>query len=290
MKFNISYFGPSELAHFRRDIILPIYYGLIDLGHQVELDINALASDQINILISSYFLTNAQLKQLKESGVQYGNFCTEIVTEDTLNHSPDKTDFLGGYLPFIKSGLFAWDGHISNIERWQSYGVEAELIRFGYHNRIEEIEHSDQKDLDFYFFGLLSDYRRDLIDQFKGAGLIGRVHGECPPFVRNSWIGRTKVCLNLVQDEKYSHVNGNRITYLANNRCAVLSQNNRDENEYYQYSAVCEKDQMVDTVREMVDKNSYVDIAEESYEKFKKRPIQPLLEDLLERTFSKGQI
>jgi hypothetical protein len=236
MKFNISYLGPEWLFHLRRDFILMLKYSLSDLGHQVNLSGSRLDASSTNLLIGAYFLKSEALEKIKNSNIHYINVNTEVISQDMLNFNPEKVDFMGAYLPMMRSGLARWDVIQDNIEEYKRYESPAHFLRWGFHENLQEISHRKGKDLDFYFFGMMSPRRKKIIDSLLSAGFKGIADHSCPYFLRNDRISRARVNLNLVQDSKYSHVNSFRICYLANNNCYIMSENECDPAGYLDYA------------------------------------------------------
>ena len=288
MKFNISYLGPEWLFHLRRDFILMLQYSLSDLGHEVNLSGASLDTSSINLLIGAYFLKNEDLEKIKNSNIDFINVNTEVISQDMLNFNPDKVDFLGAYLPMMRSGLACWDVIQDNIEEYRRYDCQAHFLRWGFHKNLQEISHRRDKDLDFYFFGMMSPRRRKIIDSLFSAGFRGAADHSCPYFLRNDRISRAKVNLNLVQDSKYSHVNSFRVCYLANNNCYTLSEHECDPAGYLDYTNVFEIEQIAEQISRVVSENTWLERGRSVTEAFaRNHPSTEIMERLLEGTFVK---
>lgn len=286
MKFNISYLGAEWLFHLRRDFILLLKYSLEDLGHDVALSGVALDGSRFNLLIGAYALKPEAIAQIAKSGVAYAHINTEIVANDMLNHNPAKADFLGGYLPSMEQGQFVWDVVLDNLPQYESYGVNAYFLRWGAHSKLADIEHRQEKDLDYYFFGMLSERRRLLLQPLKAAGLRGTADHSCPYFLRNDRISRAKVQLNLVQDEKYTHVNSFRICYLANNGCCTLTENEHDPANYLKYAEVIAASDLIEAVRKYAGGNLWKERGDQAKADFAEHSMHSIMEELLDKSFA----
>src|SRR5688572_25066013 len=192
LKFNLAYFGPEHLYHVRRDFFLAVKFGLESLGHDFVLSGLQIDTSRFNLIVGGYFLTGEELRRIHASGVAYAHINTEVISGDLLNFNPLKTDFLGAYLPSLRAGRFIWDVIMDNMSEHRRYGNNAHFLRWGFHPALEDIRHRSPKDLDFYFFGLPSPRRNQVIAELARAGLAGVSDAFCPYFLRNDRIARAK--------------------------------------------------------------------------------------------------
>lgn len=286
MKFNIAFFGPEPIFHLRRDFLLALKFGLEGLGHDVVLSGLQMDSSRFNLIVGGYFLQGADLKRIDQSGLEFAHVNTEVIASDMLNFNPQKTDFLGAYLPSMRAGRFVWDVILDNLAEHRRYANNAHFLRWGWLAELEDIEHRAQKDWDFYFFGLMSDRRKGIIDALHKRGFVGFCDHICPYFVRNDRISRARVNLNIVQEDKYTHVNSFRICYLANNRAAILSEAESDPADYLSVARVVHgKDEIADALSELLAGDRWKALADEGYEKFRSIPMKQCMEEILESSF-----
>jgi len=282
MKFNIAFMGPEFIFNLRRDFILTIKYSLEDLGHKVTLSTFYLDPESINLVIGAYFLDDKQRSELRGLGYKIGYINTEIIANDMLNFNPNKVNFMGSYLPTMKSGEFIWDVVLDNINEYVSYGVDAQFLRWGSQQKLRDINHRLDKDLDFYFFGSLSPRRLAIIEELLKSGLKGMADNTCPYFVRNDRISRAKIHLNLIQDTKYSHVNAFRICYLAENTCCILSEFNNDPANYLKYTSAIQTERLSEQIRELIANNGWKNQAEIANAEFTKIKMKNIMEEILD--------
>ncbi len=200
------------------------------------------------MIVGAYFLKSDQQLMIAKSGLKYINVNTEVISNDMLNHNPTKVDFMGAYLPMMKAGLARWDVIQDNMHEYQKYESPANFLRWGYHSSMKDIIHRKNKDLDYYFFGMLSPRRKAILAKLEAAGFKGAADNSCPYFLRNDRISRAKINLNLIQDDKYSHVNSFRICYLANNGCHILSELENDPAGYLKYAEIIDVENIVEHV------------------------------------------
>lgn len=285
MKFNIAYTGPETLFHLRRDFILVLKYALEDLGHDVVLSGVSVDAARFNLIVGGYFLAKDSLQKIHEAGVKFAHVNTEVISQDMLNFNPTKTDFIGSYLPSMQRGSFVWDVIQDNIAEHKSYGTNAHFLRWGWHPKMQDIDHRKEKDLDFYFFGMLSERRKKIISSLLKAGLSGAADHSCPYFLRNDRISRAKIQLNIIQEDKYTHVNSFRICYLANNACCILSENEQDPANYLKYAEIINTSELVDKVRWFVEQNRWKTRGEQALADFQAIPMRESMAALLDLSF-----
>lgn len=284
MNFNICYMGPEWLFHLRRDFILCLKYALEDLGHTANLSPAALDRNGINLVIGAYFLSKDNLQAIARSGYRYINVNTEVIDQDMLNYNPQKVDFLGAYLPFMEDALARWDVILDNIPQYEKYESPAHFLRWGYHPKLRDIEHRPDKDLDFYFFGMLSQRRKTILDSLTRAGFRGTADHSCPYFLRNDRIARAKVQLNLIQEDRYTHVNSFRICYLANNSCCILSENENDPADYLKLTKIITPKSLIESIKFALEKKNWQQQGEDALAAFKGEQMQTIMEKLLDTT------
>lgn len=287
MKFNLAYFGPEPLFHLRRDFLLATKYGLEELGHDVVLSGLQLDTTRFNLVVGAYFLPPAELKRLAQTPLKVAHVNTEVIARDQLNFNPEKTDFLGAYLPALRAGPFIWDVILDNLAEHRRYGNNAHFMRWGWQAKLEDIAHRTPKDLDFYFFGLMSKRRDEIVRGLLQRGFSGMADHSCPYFLRNDRIARARVNLNIVQDEKYTHVNSFRICYLANNRCAIVSEAESDPAGYLSMAKVVHrKEEIADALSELLAGDRWQAQANAAHDKFRETPMKRCMEELLEASFA----
>lgn len=285
MKFNLMYPGPEQYFHPRRDVILPIKYVLESLGHEVYISGPQLEASCFNIILGGYFLPGEAMRAIAKSGIRFAILNSEIITNDMLNFNPKKVDYMNDYLPFMKSGKFIWDLIPDNLADHRRHGNNAYAIEWGWHPKAEEVQHYAQKDLDFYFFGTITERRRGLLQKLVNAGLRGYADNSCPYFVRNDRIGRARVQVNLTQTENFTHINGIRICYLANNRCCTISEQENDPANYLACAELVTPDNLVERVRSLLADDRWKTRGEEAYATLLKRPMKEKMAALLEQSF-----
>lgn len=243
----------------------------------------------LNLYVGAYFLTPDQIRELAANPVQFATVNTEVIKNNLLNHNPKKTDFMGAYLPLMQKATFAIDVIWENIgECERRYGLKPQFLRWGYHPKLEDIDHKPEKDLDFYFFGSMSARRQRIVQALMDKGFRGASDGSCPYFLRNDRIARAKVNLNIIQETIYTHVNSFRICYLANNKCAILSEAEEDGAGYLDLAVVTDKYRYVETFADLIAGDAWKRQAEESYALFRQTSMVDCMERVLDEGLARG--
>lgn len=285
MKFNIAFCGPESYFHMRRDFILALKYTLEDLGHDVILSAAYVDNQRFNLLMNAYWLGDGSFKAIHESGAAFAHINAEIIAGDLINQNPSHGRYLDVYLPSMQRGAFVWDVVMDNMTDHARHGTRAHFLRWGWHEKLQDIEHRQEKDLDFYLFGLMSDRRKLLVSELLEAGLSGLADNSCPYFVRNDRIARARVQLNLVQSDRYTHVNSFRICYLANNGCCILSEPENDPAGYLRYTEVATADELVARVREYAAGERWKLRGARALADFMQQPMRESMAALLDASF-----
>ena len=287
MKFNLAYLGPEALFHLRRDFLLVTKFGLEDLGHDVALSGGQLDSTRFNLIVGAYFRPPDTLARIAKSGLDFAHINTEIIANDQVNFRPDRVDFRGSYLPAMQAGRFVWDVVMDNLAEHGKHRTRAYFMRWGWHPKLEDVDRDKEKSLDYYLFGMLSPRRQQVLQELSRHGYTGIADATCPYFLRNDRIARAKVQLNVIQDDQYTHVNSFRICYLANNRCAILSEAENDPAGYLSVAHVVHrKEEIPGAMAELLEGDRWKAVGEAAYEKFRAIPMARCMEQLLDESFA----
>jgi hypothetical protein len=151
---------------------------------------------------------------------------------------------------------------------------------------MKDISHHAIKDLDYYFFGMMSPRRKSLIERINAAGFRGEADNSCPYFLRNDRIARAKIQLNIIQDSKYSHVNSFRICYLANNDCYILSEPEDDPAGYLRYADIADEKSLIEKMAAALQQDRWRDMAAAAAAEFETCKMRSIMEELLDASFA----
>lgn len=288
MKINVTFLGPEVLAYLRHDLMVLLKHSLEELGHKVAITRACVeAKGWLNIIIGGYFINHEGRQSIMQSGADIIHLNTEVIKNDLLNFNPQKVDFLGSYLPFLHYGRGILEMVVDNMPEHERYGTHAAFLRWAYHEKLEDLNYlsAAQRDYDFYLFGMLTERRMAFIKALQAEGYVGITHNTCPRWERNSFIERTRINLNIIQEEVYSHVNCFRIGYLANNRCAILSEQEHDPAGYLTTIKVTDKNHFLEDFAQLLENNAYLEAEQATYYHYRQTHFTPILEKALDAMF-----
>ncbi len=129
----------------------------------------------------------------------------------------------------VLQNSYVWDYNEVNIQQLQDAGVNnVSFIPLGYTPNLECVKHRPdaEKDIDVLFYGLINDYRQQILTEIASKGLHVVCNAQGVSFSttdRNDLIARAKVVVNIpyYQDSIFEIA---RVSYLMSNKCCVVSQ------------------------------------------------------------------
>jgi hypothetical protein len=133
-------------------------------------------------------------------------------------------------LPLFRDALQVWDYSSENIEFLKGFGIQAKFIPFGFHQALQTINHSADKDIDVLFYGYPMDRRTKIIAQLEKVCNVKALYDTYGK-ERDDYIGRSKIILNIHAFENLKVFEQVRIFYLLINQCFILS----EESTWYPY-------------------------------------------------------
>ena len=188
------------------------FYGLKMLGHKATIRANEFIDDGLNIVFGAHLLTPAQAAKLPQKSIIYN-----------LEQIDPSSQWSG-----IKSLLGrhpVWDYSLRNIKMLteMGYGDGVFHVPVGYVPEMTRIATASEEDIDVLFYGSVNERRKAVLDALVKEGLkveaLFGVYGA----VRDTYIARAKVVLNLHYYES-SIFELVRVSYLLANRKAVVAE------------------------------------------------------------------
>lgn len=193
-------------------------WALRELGYDVSLAQGAVSPDRVNLLFAGF---GVPLHEYRRSGLKHA-----------ININLEQ---VGTSLPVaITASAFAllrefpvWDYSPRNLEQLPKYGIaDLQHVPVGYCPLWERLPRVEQ-DIDVVFYGALSRRRIDVLNTLQAMGLTvayPRRYDEWSPALRDQYISRAKVVLNLSFYEQVHILEEVRISFLFANRKAVVSE------------------------------------------------------------------
>jgi hypothetical protein len=207
-------------------------------------------------------------------GFNYGEYPFDPTRKALFHESVARADFVISH-------------YLDEFPAYQALTQKAFYVPYGFHPKVEEIDHKKDKFFDVYFFGSLNPERARIIHELRSAGLAVAVHeNRGNVTTRNSYIGASRVCLNLVQGGPYSHVSVQRVLYLANNRVSCVSNRNRDRDGYLQFTASFDTPALVDGCKGLIASGTDKRLGEEAYARFSSHLMRREFENLFDIVYT----
>jgi hypothetical protein len=195
-----------EIAHL-------LVSSLTSLGLSCDIKLNDLAPDRINVLLGFHLLNyNDGLRQYR-----YIPYQLEQLSEKEGAYSENVRLLLS-------HATEVWDYSLENIAFLGSRGIRAKHLPVGYHQDLDRIPDSADREFDVLFYGSIGGRRKPVLDRICAnprlkVKLLFGAYGR----QRDEYIARSKIVLNVhyYETKIFEAV---RISYLLNNRCFVLSE------------------------------------------------------------------
>ncbi|MGL4767365.1 MAG: hypothetical protein ACRCV6_04720 [Formosimonas sp.] len=201
------------------DALLACQKGLEALGYPTSSAGGSVLRHAINIVFCSQMLSWTQMSAALERVIVY-------------NWEPAAAD-IGRFLPtYIRQMQHAhvWDYSQTNVATLKNAGVQdIHYVPMGYVPELQRIVPASVQDIDVLFYGGMNERRTRTIEAIRAKGLqvltsdeVGFMSDE----VRDGYIARAKVVLNLHSFEQAQVFEIARVSYLLANRKAVVAEVN----------------------------------------------------------------
>jgi hypothetical protein len=293
VKFNIAYItGENPYEHLLYDLIRLIDGGLTELGHNCVISKNHLYLDRTNIIIGGHLITETDVVE-KLKDLDYIVLQSEIFKNNTryVNAAPAykeaaRDQFDNFYLPLMKGAQKVWEAVPSNTSQLDFLGVDYAFWEGGYAACLENITHKKNKDIDFLFFGSLTEWRKKFLTRLDSKNYnVVWLDGKAGSVYRNDAIARAKINLSINQTEDDAHLAWGRVTYLLNNRGLVVGEETDDMGWLSDcYLHALKFDDVIELCEETLNRSDREEIARKHYELFRQMPITDQLSKLIEAT------
>ena len=277
MKYSIIICKPQGYKHqgVFYEVAELIYFGFKKLNY------DCIITTHFNIPDRRQIVLGANLLQLTNI----------ILREDSiilnLERAGHDGQFSENYCTLLRK-YEVWDFSWLNIDRInRRYNLKInKCIQLGYTeelNRINLKEFKD-RDIDILFCGSLSNRRKAILDEMfylnlKIVHLFG-VYGK----VRDDYVSRSKLLLNLHYHE-FGSLEQVRIFYYLSNQCAVLSEKSDDNNENKDFENMIFLSDYKDIPKKALDlikNNSEIELkSSEGFKHFKEKKIEDNLRNIL---------
>ncbi len=144
----------------------------------------------------------------------------------------------------LRGAYCVWDYSKKNISFLKDIGIrKVKYLPIGYHENLETIDHSREKDIDILFYGCINDRRANILNRLKKIArteILFGVYGK----ERDTYIARSKIVLN-IHFYPMQIMEQVRLSYLLNNKCFIISEYS-SHNPYGDGIATAKYDELID--------------------------------------------
>jgi len=236
------------------------------------------------ILVGGHLLrTPADVKAIAAVG-PYIVVQTEVLQIGAINtwrSDEQEEQFDTVYIPLLQNAQAVWEGSRSNLPIVESLGGRGYHLLGGYHPAMKEIVPKRNPDVDFLFYGSVTDHRKRMLDQLLARGHKLVVLQADTAIFRNDWIARTKVHLVPRQGDTMNHLAWGRICYLLNNGCLPVVEQALEQEWLQDCFLWADTAKWVDLCEQTLLRSDRQDVAAELHERYKKIRYTDQLEKVL---------
>jgi hypothetical protein len=247
---------------------------------------NQIEPDRINIVLGGHMLGAREQVDNISQACAYIALQHEILNADGVNLTKNPEHFNNVYLPFLQSALVVWEGIPRNLPTLRKLGLRTATFRGGYHPAMREVQRKRERDIDFLFYGSITPYRRQLLEQLSARGYQVVAVFDPRSTYRNDLIGRAQVNLAPIQGTGMEHFAYGRVCYLLNNDSLVVVQRCEDQAWLESCFISASTAHWVDVCEQTLLRNDRDRVRDEFCERFRSFPFVEQMQRLLDVTFS----
>lgn len=248
MHFKIVYGNHYNFGLSPSHTLLMLKHGLEDLGHRADIE-KDFQPGFPNILVENFTDDYvAEVEQAWTPGTRLIVIGTEIVTGGTFNDFSAKPetgerdrrldhyrnqDYLKPrFQSFLKLSPrmdAVWHLAHQQVDAFKELlpSVSVGYVAHGYTSAIASVVHrqESEKDIDIFFSGARTRYRDRVLEILSAAGVkLGVTHQMTAPFHRDDLVARSKLAINIRQDETWPYESNSRLYYHIVNDSIVLTE------------------------------------------------------------------
>lgn len=289
MRFQIVNLEPKAFPfnHFLDDAILSMCFGLESLGHDCSLAANTVATDRTNIVCAGHLLTDlTQVDAIAAAG-PYIAVQGEVIRTNGVNTASNRDQVDRVYLPFLRGAIAVWDGMADSVTDLKALGINAHLMLGGYHPKMEQVVHKNEKDIDFSFYGSTTPHRALMLEGLRDRGFQVTMMFDDRRLYRNDLIARTKVNLMPKQSAEMDHLAWQRLSFLLCNRSLAVVERCRDQQWLEHCFVSASTEHWVDLCVQTLHRHDREALTQTFHDRFREMPLTDRLEKLLDESLGK---
>lgn len=288
MKFNlVQIVKNKELYYLIHDPLRSLLYTLESLGHDVIVSKDSLMKDRINIIALGLRYSEQEIQAIVNSKVPYIVYQTEVFSSKGLNYFEgmpiqESLNVQERYVTLCRNALMVWECFDFNQQYLQSIGIESHIIYHGYHPRLEGLPKKKELDIDLCFFGSLTHYRKQVLQQLRKRKLSISVLQLEPPLFRDEVLRRSKINLSIrANDTTMSHLPHFRVLTGLYFDTMTISERGRGQDWMQNMMSMVDVERFVDEITATLASKEYIEKGLQYKENLKQHPMTELMEPLV---------
>jgi hypothetical protein len=286
MDWNVAILAPREFrfTHFLFDTARAVALTIRELGFDCCTTLNRLEPDRINLLVGIHLIEDPQaVAHIIDSGARYVVLQTEMIHNRNINQE-NNDRFERILFPLFQGALAVWDSSADNITALAEMGQEASLLEFGYQAGLRELRLCEKRDVDFFFYGSVTEHRARVLGELRRLGYRVEIYFDEAYLFRNAMLERSEVVLSLQQSPAMPHVPQMRLLYLVANGCLVAGEGGVNQEPVEDFYAWCKPgnvEQTVEHLRRVRARPDRREMAAEFEARLTRRPMRDLMSPLV---------
>ena len=256
----------------------------LELGIQASIE-KELCLDGHNLLLENF--DDDYVKKLEEFHSQGGTFsiiATELLTDDSFNQidiaKNDSSQYgktvywnkrFNNFLKVAKHAKFIFHLNPQQARNYsQLLNRKVTFLPHGYTENFRSVIHRspETKDIDVLFTGSITPYRKSIIDRLKKYCRVVTSDVLTASFHRDDLVARSKICLNIRQNNEWSVFSNSRGNYHLSNNSFLLTESCSDSCAVIDFISACKGDIVKDTLDILKD-GSWELKSQHSFERYK---------------------
>lgn len=286
-RISVVHLGGETDLRLKREVLLGLYASLDALGYDTLITQNFLDTKRLNLIVGFDQAEPRTRLELREKQIDYMVWETDDFQsrglDDTRQGAPD---FHNDYLPALAAAKFVLSPFQDVVDYLNSQSVNTAYTRWGYVPALDDLPPGPRgnRGFDCYFYGHITPERRQLLLSMVDAKIRVKAtdYPGLPEFLRNHFISRSRIILNLKRGPHAQTVNPYRIMYaLQNGYCVATEGQQRDLDGYNRYGVMADTEDYAKTCRALLDSGDYETACAEQLERLRAEPLTESLRGLV---------
>jgi hypothetical protein len=248
------------------DLILPIFHGLADLGHEViGYGLNMRPAPAVNLLFEFFpddAFVDELLRMKAEQGEKFifGVVCTEDVEDSLVMEQPEFPRRRANLMRILPAADFVWT-LLPQVATYDAIAgsPKTALIEYGFSERFLSprlIPDVERRDVDVLMYGNATPYRMPVVEELRRRGFACFVTDRqaFPDFAATDLVSRSKIVLDLRRGPGVRFPSPTRICKALHAGALVVAEHLGDSAiaSLYGYTVACAYDELVERCTQVI--------------------------------------